>query len=92
MDGPDPPQLQRAGTHYLTGNDPAGPFDWSTRRLLLGDDGRHHGAKLVRDRGAWWCLAWLATGPDGGFVGTLSDPWHVTWGHDGLALGAIDRS
>lgn len=78
--------LDQAGTHYLVGDSPDGPFPWDTHRHLVGADGRHYGAKLVHHDGRWQCLAWLANDDDGSFLGELSDPWDVTFADHHLSL------
>ena len=59
-----------------------GPFDVS-RAYRLTDETLYAG-RLVCDRaGTWWLLAFHHTGPDGFFVGELSDPMLVQWAGDG---------
>ena len=57
----------------MTADDVLGPFDVS-RAVALSDDALYAG-RLVRDRdGQWRLLAFRNRGPDGVFVGELTDP------------------
>jgi beta-fructofuranosidase len=59
-----------------------GPFD--VRRAYRLTDETFYAGRLVRDRtGDWWLLAFYHTGPDGSFVGQLSDPMPVRWCENG---------
>jgi beta-fructofuranosidase len=68
------------GTHYLTADDPLGPFHASTDEFLIGDQaGSLYAGKLVLGPdGAWVLLAWRQFAPDGTFMGELSDPMPMT--------------
>lgn len=61
---------------------PTGPFD-VTRATRLTDETFYCGRLLQDHDGAWWLFAFHLTGPDGQFVGCLSDPMPVAWGPDG---------
>ena len=46
-----------------------------------------YSGRLVRDRtGRWVLLAFRNLGPDGGFVGEITDPMPVSWDRDSQAL------
>ncbi len=68
------------GTHYLVGDTPLGPFHYRTAEFLAGDEiGSLYAGKLIQQPGGNWAfLAWRHTGPDGAFIGELSDPYPVT--------------
>lgn len=58
-----------------------GPYD-VTRATRLTDESLYSG-RLVQDHdGRWWLLAFFLTGPDGAFLGGMSDPMPVGWGPD----------
>jgi beta-fructofuranosidase len=62
-----------------------GPIDVGSAQLLLDD--RFYVGRLVREReGGWVLLAFHNRGPDGTFVGSVSDPMRVTMTPAGLAL------
>jgi beta-fructofuranosidase len=65
------------GTFYLVGDSPDGPFGYGGA-LVADAEGSTYAGRLHEDgSGRLVFLAWLRTGPDGGFVGELSDPWPV---------------
>lgn len=68
------------GTHYLIGDGPKGPFRYETDEFLVGDTvGSLYAGKLIEwPAGRWNFLAWRRSGPDGSFIGALSDPYPVT--------------
>ena len=48
---------------------------------------RSYSGRLIRDRGGRWVLlAFRNLGPDGGFVGEITDPMPVSWDRVGEAL------
>lgn len=62
-----------------------GPFDIARSVAVTGGD--LYSGRLIRDRsGRWVLLAFRNLGPDGGFVGEITDPMPVSWGPDGEAL------
>ncbi len=64
---------------------PLGPYDISAATQLT--DNSLYVGKLVQDRtGAAFLLAFHNTGPDGDFVGALSDPMPVRWNADTLTV------
>jgi beta-fructofuranosidase len=67
------------GTHYLIGDNPLGPFQFSTDELLVGDRiGSLYAGKLVPSPdGKWVLLASHLFAPDGTFLGELGDPLPV---------------
>ena len=68
-----------------------GPFDL-TRAVRMTDESLYSG-RLVRDRaGRWVMLAFRNRGPDGGFVGELTDPMPLQWAADGGALLISDQT
>ncbi len=73
------------GVWTLVADSLTGPFDIASARPLT-DDSMYVG-RLIRDRdGAWVMLAFHNTGPDGLFVGSISDPMPVVMTADGLTL------
>jgi beta-fructofuranosidase len=68
------------GTHYLVGDNPLGPFRYSTDEFLVGDEvGSLFTGKLIQGpEGAWSFLAWRFLTPAGEFIGELSDPYPVS--------------
>ena len=61
------------------------PFDVAAAQLLVDD--RFYVGRLVRDRsGGWTLLAFHNRGPDGTFVGAISDPMPVVMTPEGLRL------
>lgn len=55
-----------------------GPFHPEDAYLLT--DRRYYAGKLVKDaRGQWNLMAFLHDGPDGQFIGAISDPMPVAW-------------
>jgi beta-fructofuranosidase len=49
-----------------------------------------YSGRLIRDRaGRWVMLAFRNRGPDGSFVGELTDPMPIRWATDGSALQLI---
>ena len=64
---------------------PLGPYDLAAAAPLT--DNSLYVGKLVQDpTGAAVLLAFHNTGPDGDFVGTISDPMPVHWEGDNLAI------
>jgi beta-fructofuranosidase len=78
------------GTHYLIGDDPLGPFRFSTDEFLIGDRiGSLYAGKLVPSPdGKWALLASHLFASDSTFLGELSDPLPV--GVDGAGNLSID--
>ncbi len=72
--------------HCRVADDPLGPFPAATDRTLVADEtGSLYAAKLVQDpHGEWVLLATRMYGPDGSFVGALSDPIPLTVSKTGL--------
>jgi beta-fructofuranosidase len=68
------------GIHYLVGDDPLGPFRATTEEFLVGDmvGSLYSGKLLLNPANEWVMLASHMFGPDGAFVGTLSDPLPIT--------------
>jgi beta-fructofuranosidase len=63
------------GTHYLVADDLLGPYGLQRDDFLLGDKiGRYYAGRAVETRDGWVMLAWLQSGPDGNFIGEISDP------------------
>ncbi len=87
---PTPPV---GGTFFFVGAGPLGPFELPDNPALVADrDGSLYGGKLVADgSGAWQFLAFRNVGPDGTFVGELSDPSPVEFRADG-SIGILGRS
>jgi beta-fructofuranosidase len=82
-------QHQAAGTGGGIWNVPcpslAGPFD-PAKAVRISDESLYSG-RLVRNRaGQWVMLAFRNLGPDGSFVGELTDPMPVGWAADGSTL------
>jgi beta-fructofuranosidase len=82
-------QRQTAGTGGGIWNVPCqslvGPFD-PANAVRISDESLYSG-RLVRNRaGQWVMLAFRNLGPDGSFVGELTDPMPVGWAADGSTL------
>jgi beta-fructofuranosidase len=78
------------GTHYMSAEDPLGPFCFSSEEFLVGDRiGSLYAGKLVPSPdGKWALLASRLFAPDGTLLGELSDPLPV--GVDGAGNLSID--
>lgn len=62
-----------------------GPFDISTASPITDDD--LYVGRLIQDRdGVWQLLAFRNVGPDGRFVGGITDPMPVGWDGDRLVI------
>jgi beta-fructofuranosidase len=62
-----------------------GPFDVARSVPVAGAE--LYSGRLIRDRGGQWVLlAFRNLGPDGGFVGEITDPMPVSWDRVGEAL------
>ena len=62
-----------------------GPFELA-QAVRITDESLYSG-RLIRDRaGRWVLLAFRNRGPDGRFIGELTDPMPVRWAADGSAL------
>ena len=73
------------GTWCLPCDSPLGPFDVK-RAVRITDESLYSG-RLVSDRaGRWTMLAFRNHGPDGRFIGELTDPMPIGWATDGSAL------
>jgi beta-fructofuranosidase len=73
------------GIWCLPGPSLTGPFDTSQAVRMAAES--LYSGRLVRDRaGRWVLLAFRNRGPDGRFVGELTDPMPVRWTADGTAL------
>jgi beta-fructofuranosidase len=72
-----------------TAASPLGPYDIAGAVPLT--DERFYVGKLVQDpAGNWVMLAFENIGPDGAFVGALSDPMPARWDGDNLVLEYAD--
>lgn len=73
------------GTYYLRADDPLGPFHLTNARPLLADHaGTTYAGRLVeRDEGSLCFLAWEWADENGGFKGSISDPYPVIRLEDG---------
>lgn len=75
-------QGQVGGVWTLPVGDMPGPVDFRQARLLV--DERLYAGRIATDRqGAPWLLAFRNAGPDGQFLGGISDPIRVTQDQDG---------
>jgi beta-fructofuranosidase len=73
------------GIWCLPGKSLLGPFNL-TQAVRITDESLYCG-RLIRDRaGRWVMLAFRNRGPDGSFVGELTDPMPIRWATDGSAL------
>jgi beta-fructofuranosidase len=73
------------GIWCLPCESPLGPFHVN-RAVRITDESLYSG-RLVRDRaGRWVMLAFRNHGPDGRFIGELTDPMPIGWAADGSAL------
>ena len=68
------------GTRYMVSDNPFGPFDPSSDRLLFGDQvGSIYTTKLIQDpEGRWVLLGNFNYAHDGTYIGELSDPFPVS--------------
>lgn len=67
-----------SGTLSVPADAPLGPFETAAARPLVADArGSLYGARVIRWRGALKVLAWRRVGPDGKFLGGLTDPMDV---------------
>ena len=72
------------GTHYLVAEDPRGPWTVAPGPFLDGDDPcRRYAARIVDTGAGLVLLGFLHDGPDGQFIGEVSDPSPVTIDADG---------
>ncbi len=79
----------RGAIWAATASSPLGPYDIAGAVPLTDD--RFYVGKLVQDPvGNWVMLAFENVGPDGAFVGALSDPMPVRWDGDKLVLEHSD--
>jgi len=79
----------RGAIWAATAESPLGPYDIAGAVPLT--DERFYVGKLVQDpERNWVLLAFENVGPDGGFVGALSDPMPVRWSGDNLVLEHSD--
>lgn len=73
------------GTHYLTADDPRGPWTLAPGPFLDGDPAIDRYAARIVDTGAGLVLLGFLHNPgDGPFIGEIADPVPVTIGDDGL--------
>lgn len=74
------------GTHYLRSDEKLGPYTVAGDRFLVGGpDTRYYAGRLLAHRGRWHFFAWENRGPDGEFVGRLTDPMPVLLPADGTS-------
>jgi beta-fructofuranosidase len=66
---------------------PGSPVDVAAAVRITGES--HYVGKVVHDRGAAYLLAFHNQGPDGAFVGGITDPVPVTWRPDGRGLELV---
>lgn len=77
--------VETGGVWAVTADHGREPFDVSLARLLVDD--RFYVGRLVRQRGGRWVLlAFHNRGPDGTFVGSVSDPMLVVMTPEGLRI------
>jgi hypothetical protein len=69
-----------------------GPFDIDAAQPVTDD--RYYAGKLIKRRsdGRWMLLAFHHTGPDGNFVGGVSDPMPVHWDGRRLSVEGLTES
>jgi beta-fructofuranosidase len=72
------------GVWSLPVEGPGSPVDVADA-VRLTDESLYVG-KVVHDRGAAYFMAFRNQGPDGAFVGGITDPLPVTWRSDGRGL------
>ncbi len=70
-----------AGTHYLVGDTPDGPFSYQTDKFMVGSPhGSLYSGKLVQGPdGLWRFMAFRGRDASGHFLGELSDPYPVSY-------------
>jgi beta-fructofuranosidase len=73
------------GTWSLAVDGPGTPVDISRARRLT-DESLYVGKVIQNRQGKWRFLAFFNTGPDGRFVGGLTDPMPVRWSGDAQSL------
>jgi beta-fructofuranosidase len=76
---------ERGGVWCVPCDSVLGPFDLA-RAVRVADESLYSG-RLIRDRvGRWVMLAFRNTGPDGNFIGDLTDPMPVSWAPGGATI------
>lgn len=76
---------ERGGVWCVPCDSVLGPFD-ITAAVRIADESVYSG-RLIRDRGGQWVmLAFRNLGPDGNFIGELTDPMPVSWAPGAAAL------
>ena len=79
---------ERGGVWCVPCDSLLGPFDVA-HAVRIADESLYSG-RLIRDRaGQWVMLAFRNLGPDGNFIGELTDPMPVSWA-PGAAAMTID--
>jgi beta-fructofuranosidase len=74
-----------AGVWSCPGDSLLGPFDLTRAQPLTGD--ALYSGRIIRDRdNRWVVLAFHCHGPDGAFVGEISDPMPVGWSDAGTLV------
>ena len=68
------------GTYYMVAEDPLGPFEFSTEKILYADSiGTQYAGKLVNGpQSELYFLSWTQFLNNGRFVGEIADPLPVT--------------
>jgi beta-fructofuranosidase len=73
------------GTHYLMADNPRGPWTMAPGPFFDGAlPANRYTGKIMEKDSRLWTMGFLDTGPDGKFVGQVSNPVPVSVGPDGL--------
>lgn len=85
------PQEPVRGTHYLTADNPRGPWQVAPGPFFEGEEpGRRYSGKLVQTDQGLVTMGFIHTTPEQDFVGEVSDPIPVSVGADGLLTAHPD--
>jgi len=72
-------------------DDQLGPYDIAAA-YKIADESLYVGKAIQARDGGWVLLAFENVGPDGGFIGQITDPIRLQWEGDRLTLGRRARA
>jgi len=79
---------ETGGIWAVNVDDPLGPYDIAAA-YKIADESLYVGRAIQARDGGWVLLAFENLGPDGAFVGQITDPIRLRWEDDRLTLGRI---